>query len=205
MPSLDELLASAARRTETVTVSLRGDLAREHADAERALSEAAFDEVLLDDDAPAAATEAVAAGLDALAQRVKDIESEIRDATLTFVVANVGKRRWNAIKEACPPTPEQVEHLGRRAEFDVERFPFFAIAESCIEPEGVTPEQIEALEEVMTVAEWDALWNAVLLVNLGSRLPGESVAASAILRRMRPRSEPPATSGPPAASSSVGA
>lgn len=189
MASLDDVLAKAQPRTATAEVCLRGDLIAEHerhVDAlQREQIEGADDEELL-----------------ALAETIAAIEGEIRDATVEFVFANIGRARWTSLLAGHPPTEEQRRNFGQRIDHNPETFPYEAIAASCTSPEGVTPEKVRELEAVLSIGEWEALWKACLRVNVsGSRL-GESAAASAIRRRLRPRSEQPSDSASGEASSS---
>lgn len=188
MASIDDVLASATRRTNTVTVSLRGDLADRHDILVRQLAAADDDERLLE-----------------LAEAVKAVEAEARAAAVDFVVVSIGKKRWTELLADHPSTEEHRLSFGRGLDYNPETFPYAAIAACCVAPEGLTPDKVRELEETMTVVEWDRLWGAVLTLNIGARLPGESEAASAILRRLRPNSEQPATTTPAGASSSAGA
>lgn len=185
MASIDDILATAAPRTETVRLSLRSDLASEHDRLEEELAAAVDDERLLD-----------------IAERMEAIQAEIRSSAVEFVLAGIGKRRWSELVADNPPTAEQVEQLGRRVPWNPDTFVYAAIAACVREPAGITVEKAASLEDVLTVAEWQRLWEAVLVVNVGDRSPGESLAASVVLRRLRPSSEPRERMAFPAASSS---
>ena len=187
--SIEALLASATARTETVPLCLRGDLAHQH-------------DQLVDELERAIADKAVDVELERLASEVQAVEAEIRSATADFVVRGIGRQAWKELIDEHAPTEEQMKAFGFGLRWDPETFPFVAIAASCVEPDDVTPDSIRQLEEATTEAEWNALWTAALTVNLEGRRPGESSAASAILRRLRPSSEPQEPTAPPAVSSS---
>jgi hypothetical protein len=189
MAAVDDILAAATRRSQVVPLCMRGDLAQRHEqlveDLDRALSTGADDDEL-----------------ERLAGDIQQAEDDLRAATVDWTFAGVGRKAWSDLVASHPPTREQVEMFGIRLRWNPDTFPAAAIAASCVAPEGVTVEHVQALEEATTEAEWTDVWNAVLTVNLEGRRPGESSAASAILRRLRPSSEPPETTEPLAASSS---
>ena len=184
MASIDDILASAKPRSDTVRVSLRGDLAREYDRLETELHAATDDARLLE-----------------LAEQLEAVQADIRAHAVEFVIVGLGKKRWTDLLADHPPTDEQRAELGRWLDHNPETFPYEAIAASITDPEGLTAEKVHDLEDILTVGEWERLWRAVVAANVGDRVPGESLAASAVLRRLRPSSEPPATSAPPAASS----
>lgn len=191
MASIDDVLAKAQRRTVTVPVCLRGDLISEHARRAGELDQALLAGV---DD-----TQALE-----LADIVAGIEADLRDATVEFVFVNVGRARWTELLSEHPPTEEQKKLYGRRFDHNPDTFPHAAIAASCTAPDGMTADKVHQLEEIVSAGQWQALWAGCLEANVGGAALGESTAASAVLRRLRPSSEPPAPTASAAASSSAG-
>lgn len=189
MASIDDVLAAAKPRTETIRLLFDSDLAARHEAASAALAVAQGDGTS-------------EARLLAIADDVLAVEAEIRAAEVEVVVQSIGKHAWSELLADHPPTLEHRSMYGRRLDHNPETFPYVAIAASVIEPEGMTDEKARALEEVVSVHEWDLLWGAVLKVNVGARSPGESVAASALAKRLRPSSEQREHTAPLAASSS---
>jgi hypothetical protein len=178
--SIDDVIASAKRRTETVRVCLREDLYAEH---RRLVSELdRLEHGDAGDDQVVAAAEAVQA-----------VEADIAAASVDFVFAGIGRGAWTRLLDEHPPTAEQRAD-SPRLDHNPDTFPYAAIAASLIAPEGVTAEKVAELEEHASVAVWNRLWGAALLVNVGGGHQGESEAASAALRRLRPRSEQPSDS-----------
>lgn len=178
MTTLDDLLAKAQPRTVTVPLCLRGDLLEEHEQAKAALAIAQAERR---DDAVQVE----------LAEAVVGIETDIAEATVDFVLRNIGRRAWSDLLGEHPPTDDQREVFGRRLDHNPDTFPYAAVAASCVAPDGVTAEKIRELEEVISSGQWDELWAACLTVNMGSLKVGESKAASDVLSRLRPRSAQP--------------
>lgn len=187
MTSLDDALAKAQPRTQTVSLCLRGDLIAEHERAVGELERAVIASELNEDDVSEE-------HLLALAGTIQQIEADMRDATVDFVLANIGRARWTALLAEHPPTDEQRQQFGRRFDHNPDKFPHAAIAACCTSPDGVTVEQVHQLEEVLSAGQWQALWSACFQVNMGGARTGESKAASDVLRRLRPSSEQPSDS-----------
>lgn len=191
MESIDDLLAKAQPRQATVRVCLRGDLLSEHdrldADLRRRQQNGAEDQVLLD-----------------LADQIAAVEADIAEASAEFVLTNIGRARWTQLCAEHPATEEQRKELGRRVAQNPETFPHAAIAACCVAPEGLTPDKVRDLEDVVDVRTWSELWMTTLDLNVGGSAQGESEAASAVRRRLRPSSEQPAPTASAAASSSDG-
>lgn len=189
MTSFDDVLAQVQPRTEMVRVCLRGDLIAAHQRADHELQQ------LL-----------VGRGHDAdtvaAAEAVQAIEQQMRDATVEFVFQHLGRTAWTDLLAEHPPTDEQ-KAANPRLDNNPETFPYAAMAASCIAPENATADSFRDLEERITAESWDQMWAATLVANLGGRDPGESGAASAVLRRLRPRSEQPSDAESDAASSSA--
>lgn len=191
MASIDDLLAKAQPRQATVRVCLRGDLLSEHdrldADLRRRQQNGDDDQALLD-----------------LADQIAAVEADIVEASAEFVLTNIGRARWTQLCAEHPSTEEQRNELGRRVAQNPETFPYAAIAACCVAPEGMTPDNVRDLEDVVDVRTWSELWMTTLDLNVGGSAQGESEAASAVRRRLRPSSEQPAPTASDAASSSDG-
>lgn len=173
--TLDEILGKAQPRTATVRLCLRGDLVRQHEQLERDLTDARrYDETHNEvDTAPR------------IAEAIQTVEAEMADTETEFVFSAIGKRAWSDLLAKHPPTDE---HRKLGLDHEPDTFPAVAIAASLVEPADVTLDGVERLAEVLTVGQYMRLWTGCLAANLGDRVPGESEAASAVLRRSRPSS-----------------
>jgi hypothetical protein len=188
--SIEDILGQASPRREIVRLSLRGDLAALHEQLEAEL------QGLVGRSDSLAADPRIAD----VAARIEDLEAEMRASEAEFTFRGIGRKAWTDLIGQHPPTDEQRKLLGRGIDHNPETFPAAAIAASLVEP-AATPEQVARLEEALTVGQWDRLWRAALEVNVGADLPGESLAASAVLRRLRQSSEQPERMASPEASS----
>lgn len=90
---LKTMLAAAHLPERTVPVCLRGDLAAEHEELERRLDEA--------NRRPAESLAGNGAG--ELADRLEELEAEMRAATVTFRLRALPKPVWRALLAAHPP------------------------------------------------------------------------------------------------------
>lgn len=190
--SLSEVTARVKPNTATVRLSLRGDLAEEHERLGRELEALRGGEEGMSPDP--AATE--------LAQRIVDLEAQMRDDEVAFTFEAVGQKAWNDLLAAHPPTKDQ-----RSAGLDhnPETFAPAAIAASLVDPDPGEDAvaEVEALADRLSLGQWSRLWGACLKANVsGGDAPGESSAASAILRSSKPSSTTAARTASRAASSS---
>ena len=189
--SLSDVVAHAKPRTATVRLCLRGDLAQEHERLERELTETRK----ADDDSLAGSPQAAE-----LAGRIQDIESEMREDETEFTFRAIGKTAWSDLIAKHPPTKDQKE---MRLDHNPETFSVAAITASLVDPADATLEEVEALAEVLSIGQWGRLWSACCDANIGADEPGESSAASAVLRDSKLSSTTAASAASPAASSSA--
>jgi hypothetical protein len=188
---LGDVVAQAKPRTATVRLCLRGDLAQEHERLEGELAEARrYDEQTNEPNtAPA------------IARRIRDIEAQMRDDEVEFVFSAIGKTRWSDLLAEHPPTKDQKADL--RLDHNPETFSVAAIAASLTEPADASLEDVEQLAEVLSVGQWAKLWSACIAANIGGDTPGESSAASAVLRAFEQSSTSAVAAASLAASSSA--
>lgn len=174
--SAEDVLARAQARTARVRVVLDGDLLDEHAVLEAELA-------TLDPDSAEAA---------ALAESIVALEDRVATAEVEFVFKGMGRGRWRKLAADHPPTDEQKV---RGADFDVDVFPFLAMAESIVEP-ALTAEDLTALnDDVWDEATYQQVWGACLRANVAGALTRpESAAARSVLQNVRLRSVQPSDS-----------
>lgn len=176
--NLDDLIATAQPRTQTVRVCVRGDLVAAHAEA-----------VAIVDRLAAAAEDDSLGGnpeLKAALEAVKAIEDEQEESTAEIVVSSVSRNRWANLLKAHPPTKEQ-----RRAGSWVnpDTFPIAVVAE-CVEDLDMA--KAEKLADVLPPAEWSKLEAAAMFLN-GTETPSPKLAAATDLLRVN---EPSSTTPP---------
>lgn len=167
MGLVDDLIATAQPRTDTVRICARGDLGASHAAAVAALAE------IVDGDDSLEGNPATA---DALAA-VRAIEEEMEAATVTFTVTSVSRQTWADLLAAYPPSKEE-----RRAghDHDPVKFPVAAVA-ACVTDPDLSLEKAAQLAEVLAAGEWNKLWVAVLTLNI-TGTPAPKLAAATGLR-----------------------
>ena len=184
MTTAADILAQAEnvdhRRTATVRMLLRQDLARQHADLEAELlaAKSGDDNENRTPQAPA------------IAQRIVALEAEMEAAKVTFTFRAVGRRDWVNLIAAHPPTKAQIKTLSDASpdplkrmalEFNPDTFPVAAIAAASIDPE-MSVEDVQRLEAALSDAQWSQLWAKAIEVNLGASDPKASRVAGLILR-----------------------
>ena len=196
---LTEVVAQSKPRTETVRLCLRGDLLARHEQLEQDLARAReLDEATNEPDtAPA------------IAREIKALEAEIREAEVPFVFESIGQSAWSDLLAEHPPTKEE-----REAGLDhhPDTFCIEAVARSMVDPDP--GEGDAALEAVMSMfgppmrlnqTQFIQLWTGCYKANMGGgKAPGESSAASAVLRLSEQSSTTAAHAASLAAPSSAG-
>lgn len=170
-----DVLAKAKARTARVSICLDGELEDRLDEARETFDASPDDETL--------AAELVA------------LEDEVEAASTEFVF-QVGRGLWRKLIADHPPTDEQ---KAQGAEFDVEEFPFVAMAEFLVEP-VMSVEQLKQLnDEAFDEVKFSRLWGACLKAAVG----GSSRPSSEAARRLangRGNSKPASSSGLAAAS-----
>ncbi len=116
----------------------------------------------------------------ATAQRIAEIEETLEESVVEFRFKAIGHRAWADLVRKYPPTKQQ-RTLDRNLDHDPDRFPYEAMAVSCVDP-VMTPEQVKALEssEAVDVQSWTELWSACIRANVVDASP-KSLAASMVL------------------------
>lgn len=170
-----DVLASAKAKTARVRLVLDGDLLDRQLQLNEQLAAA-------EDDSDAAL---------AVAREIVELEAEIDEAGVEFVFRGMGRGRWRKLLAEHPPTDEQ-KTLG--AEFDVDTFPFHAMAACLVEP-ALTVDDLQALEEdALDEVSFGQLWAACLKACLGSGANHpSSAAARRLLASVPPNSEQPSS------------
>ncbi len=163
---VDEAIDGYQLRVEEARICLRQDLLAEHRRLEMELAAA------MQSDSEAAL---------ALAERVAEVEQEIRDAERVFRFEAVSKREWQDMLRDHPPTDEQLAAV-KGLDYNPETFPFAAIAASSLEPK-LTAEQAKRMEERFKPTDFDMIWGTVLRANIEVSAAPKSVLAGAVLLR----------------------
>ena len=154
----DQVEKSRKRRTESVSICIDNDAVSEHERLERELVDAREEDRVNRgrlDYTPRAPQ---------VAQRIVDVEALMDEATVEFVFAEVGQRRWSELLKSHPPTKEQRAEGARN--FNPETFPVAAMAASCVQPEGATEEHFQrAFDE--WGGQFNLLWTTCMEANVG--------------------------------------
>lgn len=180
--NLDELIATAQPRTETVRVCARGDLVEKHAAAVAAY-QAALD---ADDSLAGSHASREAAGA------VQAIEAEQDAHTVSLTVRAVSRNEWADLLASNAPTKEQ-RRSGYPANPDT--FPVAVVAACTVELAG-DETKAQELAGVLHMGEWAKLENTALRLN-GNETPHPKLPAATELLQAN---EGSSTTPPPAAS-----
>lgn len=169
--SAADVLAKAKAKTERVRLLLDGDLLDQH---EQLAAELA----------------ALGEGSDQmteLSERILALEEEMKAAEVEFVFKGIGRGRWRAMIADHPPTEEQ---RAQGAEFNIDTFPFVAMAACLDEPRMTIDELVELNDRALNEVQFSLLWAGCLKAALGTgaALPS-SEAARRHLANVRPNSE----------------
>lgn len=184
-------MAKARAKTARVRLCLDGDLLDEHARLTADLEQARkADEASNEPDrAPA------------IARQIVDLEERIAADEIEFVFRGMGRGRWRKLAADHPPTDEQRQ---AGADFDIETFPFEAMAGSLESPDLSADDLRQLHDEVLDEVQFSHLWGACLKANLGSAVTRpSSQAARDVLQNSRGKSASPLTLASVEASSSV--
>lgn len=163
MPSAGErkaaadILAKAKARTARVTLCLDGELEDRLEAAREAFDAAPEDE--------------------GLASELVSLEAEAEDASTEFVF-QVARGRWRKLMADHPPTDQQKT---QGAEFDVDEFPFAAMAEFLVEPVMTADELKQLNDDAFDEVKFSKLWGACLKAAVGGQSRPSSEAARLLL------------------------
>lgn len=121
-----------------------------------------------------------------LAERVSQLESRIEAEKDPFLFRGIGNTKWMALLGQHPPTPQQLAAMTpeerRIVDHNPETFPLAAVAASLVDPE-LSLDDVKQLHAVVGVAQWQQLWSACLIANVGGNQDPKSLAAGLIRRR----------------------
>ncbi len=156
MTDIEDVLGQVVRAQRTVEVCVRGDLAEKVRQLHDELAAAIMYDA--DHNEPNTAPEVQA--------RIEEAKAEAAAATVTFTVQAVPATEWRRLVMEHPPADDDLD--GWR--WNVETFPPAALAAACSDP--VMDElQADRLAEVLSNAQWEKLFGAVLAVNLADDVP----------------------------------
>lgn len=149
---LRQRMQQAQRAEKTVDVCLRGDLSAEWERLDRELRELTQrGRASLDDD-----------GGQDLADRMHDIEEEMRESTVTLRLRALPRRTWFRMLAEHPPRDgnpfDKALGLNQESFFDA------AIPQSVVDPE-LTPEDLFELLDLLSGAQYQAITNAIWEIN----------------------------------------
>lgn len=167
---LDELIATASPRTQTVQVCARGDLVARH-------------EELVEQLGATAGTGSLGGNSDAhrISEEIVAVEEAMDASTLSITLRSVSRKVWADLLAKHPPGRE---HKGQ--DHNPETFPPAALAACAVEP-PITVEQATKLADTLPTGEWNKLWLAMIGLNVVA-MPHPKLAAATELLRANGRS-----------------
>jgi len=133
MSEFRDLLKQAKLPERTVPICLRGDLVAVHEGLERELELAQQDQ----------ASSLAGSGAGVLADRIRDLEQEMRVATYRFVLRAMPRAAWRELVNAHPPRENdqgEVIDADRLAGVNQDTFPEAMVRASVIDP---APDEID--------------------------------------------------------------
>ena len=99
----------------------------------------------------------------AILKQIEALEEEAREVTVTFSFRDLGRKRFEDLWKACPPTEDQKE---KGYEWDPDEFSPLIIAESSVEPK-LTLEEAKELYDTWSTAEAEMLAMTAINANMG--------------------------------------
>ncbi len=157
MTTFDEIKSLAKLPEKSVDVCLRGDLQAEYESLERDLKRAK------------AASVGTLAGTNDEAKAIEELMAELRtkmrDATRTFVLRALPKKKWSDLHAQHKARDEDRMN---RLDYNNETFPVAAVQACLIDPVLTLKEVEELVDELLTQGQWDDLFLAAFLLNKGS-------------------------------------
>jgi len=195
MTTVDDFLATATPRTETVRVCARNDLVARHLELTAALRDA-----LAATPSDALATDpSVTAEAELLATQVVEVEAEMEMSTLEVTLTGIGAKAWADLLRQHPP--DRQKHRGYAHNPDT--FPPAAVAACATDP-MISETQAVTMFATLASAEWTKLWVAVVGLNELETPHPKLVAATDLLRARQPSAASPGNEGSPGQPSSAG-
>lgn len=110
-----------------------------------------------------------------LLQAVVEAKAAVEEASKTFVFETVDYDRWQELLDEHPPTDEQRAE-NKYLEYNPLTFPAAAVKISCREPE-LSDDQLAMLQQKLPRHEWQRLWDAAWVANVGGSSIPKSEAA----------------------------
>ena len=167
MPSIEDVLGKIKVPVRSVAICLRGDLQAEHDDLTARLD-------FLNREALGNNSLSGGGERREVAQRIHDLEAEMRDAEITFKFRGLGKNTLKRITDRFP-APE-----GSNMAWDVEAGAGALLAASAVEP-TMTEAQADELLEQESRGHADQMVGAAWLASTGSTTVPFSVRASELI------------------------
>lgn len=192
MSAIDDLIASAAPRTEEVRVCARGDLVDQHARLVVEMS------TWMDSEGDGAL--AMGSNVRDVHARLAAIEAEIEASTVVVRIQAVPAYKWANLLMKNPPTREQRE---AGCDNNPDKFPIAVVSACAIEP-TISIDQAQKLRDTLSTPEWNNLWLGCLLLNTQEAPSPKLAAATASLLANDGSSTPASTEGSLAEPSSDG-
>lgn len=152
---LDALLQSARQPETTVPLCLRGDLQADWEELDKQLAE-------VRSQGTSKLAETASAEAVALAERIRALEAQMAEATIQMRFRALPRRPWMALIEAHPG--REGHEFDKMTGLNQDTFYDALIAASVVAPE-FTPEQLTALLDMVTAAQFDTLSTAVWNLN----------------------------------------
>lgn len=174
MTSIADLKAKVRRPEKSVALCLAGDLQVTFEELERELAQAR--------EKPSSGTLAGSSNPEAkaIAERIQALQAEMREHNEVFRFRGLTRRAYSDLVTANPPTDEQREEAPQ-ADVNWEKFGVALIAACCIS-HPMTEAEAGELVDILTAAQYNALYQAASTVNiLGIDIPN-SYSASAVLQ-----------------------
>lgn len=165
-----DIIGSIRRPEKTVPICTAGDLQAEFEDLERDLAiakEKPLEEGTLAGGANPMAT--------AVAQQIQELRGRMREHTVVFRFQGLSSKAYSDLVAKHPPKDDS-----KRTDVDADGFSADLVATCAIEPKMTFAEAVQ-LSEVLTQAQWDALFTAAYEVNKTDIDVPFSYAASAVL------------------------
>lgn len=164
MSDIEEIIASAKPKEQTVPVCVRGDLNARIEDLERQLADA---------QGWKPATLAEASPVRALAEQIEACRAEMKEHEHVFRFRAIEPRAWSDLLAAHPGDKDKGEVFN-------DAFPAAAVAACAVDP-VMNVDQVERLSNVLNQGQWDELFTAAWRCNTRSLEIPFSVLASATL------------------------
>lgn len=179
MSAVSDLKAKIRRPEKSVPVCLAGDLQVQFEELERDLAKAR--------EAPSRGTLAGGSNPEAaeIARQIQALQEEMREHTETFKFRGLTRRDYSNLIAKHPPTDEDAE---KGSDVNWETFGVGLIAACCVS-HPMSEDEAGELVDILTAAQYGALFRAANAVNIQELDIPSSLAASAVLQVSRKSSK----------------